>query len=105
MSQVVMLVIRKAMLHHWMTYLEMIRQLTHSRWAVLTYLLILLMLLSFIFIWLIMILLLWSWCCIQCFDAVGWVAGRHPAWKKLSDGMLAWLSVWHWIAYYVLMCR
>jgi len=30
--------------------------------------------------------------CLQCFDAVGWAAGRDPACKKLSDGMLAWLS-------------
>jgi len=32
--------------------------------------------------------------CLQCFDAVGWTAGGHPACKKLSGGMLAWLSVW-----------
>ena len=32
--------------------------------------------------------------CLQCFDAVGWAAGRHPACKKLSGGVLAWLSVW-----------
>jgi len=35
--------------------------------------------------------------CLQCFDAVGWTAGReegHPACKKLSGGVLAWLSVW-----------
>ena len=31
---------------------------------------------------------------LQCFDAVGWAAGRHPASKKLSGGVLAWLSVW-----------
>jgi len=31
---------------------------------------------------------------LQCFDAVGWAEGRHPAFKKLSGGMLAWLSVW-----------
>ena len=30
--------------------------------------------------------------CLQCFDAVGWAAGR--ACKKLSGGVLAWLSVW-----------
>ena len=30
---------------------------------------------------------------LQCFDAVGWAAGRHPASKKLSGGVLAWLSV------------
>ena len=28
---------------------------------------------------------------LQCFDAVGWVAGRA---SSLSDGVLAWLSVW-----------
>jgi len=27
-------------------------------------------------------------------DAVGWVAGRATACKKLSGGVLAWLSVW-----------
>ena len=27
-------------------------------------------------------------------DAVGWAAGGHPASKKLSGGMLAWLCVW-----------
>jgi len=32
--------------------------------------------------------------CFQCFDAVGWAAGRAPACKKLSGGVLAWLSVW-----------
>ena len=32
--------------------------------------------------------------CLQCFDAVGWAAGRHPACKKQSRGVLAWLSVW-----------
>jgi len=31
--------------------------------------------------------------CLQCFDAVGWVAGRDLACKKLSGGVLAWLSV------------
>ena len=30
-------------------------------------------------------------CCLQCFDAVGWVAGRA---SELSGGVLAWLSVW-----------
>jgi len=30
--------------------------------------------------------------CLQCFDAVGWAAGGHPACKRLSDGVLAWLS-------------
>ena len=34
------------------------------------------------------------WPCLQCFDAVGRVAGTHPACKKLSGGVLAWLSVW-----------
>jgi len=34
--------------------------------------------------------------CLQCFDAVGWAAGRagHLACKKVSGGVLAWLSVW-----------
>jgi len=32
--------------------------------------------------------------CLQCFDTVGWPAGRQQACKKLSDGVLAWLSVW-----------
>jgi len=32
--------------------------------------------------------------CLQCFDAVGWVAGRHMAFKNLSGEVLAWLSVW-----------
>ena len=31
---------------------------------------------------------------LQCFDAVGWAAGRASACKKLSGGILAWLSVW-----------
>jgi len=31
---------------------------------------------------------------LQCFDAVGWGQEGHPACKKLSGGMLAWLSVW-----------
>jgi len=31
--------------------------------------------------------------CLQCFDTVGWVAGRAS--KKLSGGVLAWLSVWN----------
>jgi len=30
----------------------------------------------------------------QCFDAVGWRQEGHPACKKLSGGVLAWLSVW-----------
>ena len=29
--------------------------------------------------------------CLQCFDAVGWAAGRASG---LSGGVLAWLSVW-----------
>jgi len=33
-------------------------------------------------------------CAIQCFDAVGWGAGRASGLlKKLSGGVLAWLSV------------
>jgi len=34
--------------------------------------------------------------CLQCFDAVGWVAGRVFIWsvKNLSDEVLTWLSVW-----------
>jgi len=32
--------------------------------------------------------------CLQCFDAVGWWQEGHPAYKKLSCGVLAWLSVW-----------
>ena len=32
--------------------------------------------------------------CLQCFDAVGWAAGRASACKKQSGGVLAWLSVW-----------
>jgi len=31
--------------------------------------------------------------CLQCFDAVGRQEG-HPACKKLSGGVLAWLSAW-----------
>jgi len=31
--------------------------------------------------------------CLQCFDTVGRQEG-HPACKKLSSGVLAWLSVW-----------
>jgi len=32
---------------------------------------------------------------LQCFDAVVWAAEEgHPACKKLSGGMLTWLSVW-----------
>jgi len=30
---------------------------------------------------------------LQCFDAVGWWQERHPACKKLSGGVLAWVSV------------
>jgi len=36
----------------------------------------------------------WPYCSLQCFDAVGWVAGRASGRKKLSGGFLAWLSVW-----------
>jgi len=34
--------------------------------------------------------------CLQCCDAVGWAAGRASGLyvKKLSDGVLAWLSDW-----------
>jgi len=32
--------------------------------------------------------------CLHCFDAVGWAAGRASGLEKLSDGVLAWLSVW-----------
>jgi len=28
--------------------------------------------------------------CLQCFDAVGWVSGRDPAHKNLTDEVLAW---------------
>jgi len=31
---------------------------------------------------------------LQCFDAVGWQQEGHPACKKLSCGVLAWLFVW-----------
>jgi len=31
--------------------------------------------------------------CLQCFDAVGWAAGRASG-LKLSGGVVAWLSVW-----------
>ena len=34
-----------------------------------------------------------SYFCLQCFDTVGWVAGRaSEACKKMSGGVLAWLS-------------
>jgi len=38
----------------------------------------------------------WSYVqvCLQCFDSVGWVGVGHPACKKLSGGVLAWLSLW-----------
>ena len=39
-----------------------------------------------------LLLCVFAWC-LQCFDAVGWQEG-HPACKKLSGGVLAWLSVW-----------
>jgi len=32
--------------------------------------------------------------CLQCSDAVGWATGRASGLKKLSGGMLAWLSLW-----------
>ena len=32
--------------------------------------------------------------CLQCFDAVGWAAEGHRTCKKLSGGVLAWLSAW-----------
>ena len=32
--------------------------------------------------------------CLQCFDAVGLRQEGHPACKKLSGGVLVWLSVW-----------
>jgi len=32
--------------------------------------------------------------CHHWFDAVRWAAEGHPACKKLSGGVLAWLSVW-----------
>ena len=32
--------------------------------------------------------------CLQCFDAVGWVAGRASGLWKLSGGVVVWLSVW-----------
>jgi len=32
--------------------------------------------------------------CLQCFDDVGWAAGMVSGLKKLSGGVLAWLSVW-----------
>jgi len=31
---------------------------------------------------------------LQCFDAVGWVAGRASGLSKQSGGVLVWLSVW-----------
>ena len=31
---------------------------------------------------------------LQCFDTVGWASGRASGLWKLSDGVLAWLSVW-----------
>jgi len=37
-----------------------------------------------------------EWLCLQCFDTVGWAAGRASG-KKLGkklSGVLAWLSVW-----------
>jgi len=37
---------------------------------------------------------LYGRCCLQCFDAVGWAAGRASGLWKLSGEVLAWLSVW-----------
>ena len=31
---------------------------------------------------------------LQCFDAVGWAAGRASGLYKMSGGVLVWLSVW-----------
>jgi len=31
---------------------------------------------------------------LQCFDTVGWAAGRASGLKKLSGGVQVWLSVW-----------
>ena len=42
----------------------------------------------------IVILPLLHWPYLQCFDAVGWAQEGHPACKKLSGGVLLWLSVW-----------
>ena len=36
------------------------------------------------------LIIIYNWLCLQCFDAVGWV----EACKKLSGGVLAWLSAW-----------
>ena len=33
--------------------------------------------------------------CLQCFDTVGWASGRASGCKRLSDELLAWLSVWN----------
>ena len=33
-------------------------------------------------------------CSLQCFDTVGWAAGRASGLYKQSGGVLAWLSVW-----------
>jgi len=43
--------------------------------------------------WLLLLSLLLS-SCFQCFDAVVGRQEGHPACKKLSGGVLAWLSVW-----------
>jgi len=32
--------------------------------------------------------------CLQCFDAVGWAAGKPSGLKKLSGGVLVWLAAW-----------
>jgi len=45
--------------------------------------------------YLLCILLLIYYYSLQCFDTVGWAAGRGSvACKKLSGGVLAWLSIW-----------
>jgi len=33
-------------------------------------------------------------CCLQCFDMLAGHWEEHPTCKKLSDEVLAWLSVW-----------
>jgi len=32
--------------------------------------------------------------CLQCSDTVGWASGRASGLKKMTDGVLVWLSVW-----------
>jgi len=43
--------------------------------------------------------------CLQCFDTVGWVAGRASGVKKLSGEVLAWLSVWNEVQTCILPSR